>query len=248
MLWMPPGTSTHGSFMNLLLLKVYDHKRVFSLGQVVINLSLGLSCYKKQQKKKNGTDIMSYMSHSNSQSRKFSRNESSAVEQLENKDKYPLKMVVFHLNYYLLLSKTTVCLEFLLIHCAMTCLWFLIEFLMHMLKSRSLFSIIILMHEKIPLQDLSHGVMTWKTFLRFQSDNLTTGRKGEREETPQTFFWSLISEFWFVCYSWCELLNSEKWRDHISKLVKMGIRVISEADQDDELAYFPDGRMRVPTL
>lgn len=38
--------------MNLLLLKVYDHKRVFSLGQVVINLSLGLSCYKKQQKKK----------------------------------------------------------------------------------------------------------------------------------------------------------------------------------------------------
>ena len=38
--------------MNLLLLKVYDHKRVLSLGQVVINLSLGLSCYKKQQKKK----------------------------------------------------------------------------------------------------------------------------------------------------------------------------------------------------
>ena len=34
----------------------------------------------------------------------------------------------------------------------------------------------------------------------------------------------------------------------MSKLVKMGIRVISEADQDDELAYFPDGRMRVPTL
>lgn len=94
-------------------------------------------------------------------------------------------MVVFHLNYYLLLSKTTVCLEFLLIHCAMTCLWFLIEFLMHMLKSISLFSIIIFMHEKIPLQELlSHGVMTWKTFLRFQSDNLTIGRKGEREETP----------------------------------------------------------------
>ena len=158
-------------------------------------------------------------------------------------------MVAFHLNYYLLFSKTTVCLEFLLIHCAMTCLWFLIEFLMHMLKSRSLVSIIIFMHEKIPLQELlSHGVMTWKTFLRFQSDNLTIGRKGEREETPQIFFWSLISEFWFVCYSWCELLNSEKWGDHISKLVKMGIRVISEADQDNELAYFPGRRMRMLTL
>lgn len=70
----------------------------------------------------------------------------------------------------------------------------------------------------------------------FQSDTPTRGRKGEREETPQTFFSSLTSEFLLFTM---QTVKFRKRRYHISKLVKLGIMVIPAADQEDELAHFP---------